>query len=175
MITINYKRTDNKLQIMEKLLQEVVKAVDTNQSIMVLCNQVESHTQNLKPSFHEVLESTGDRILERETFYTTKEVSEAMPVGIDASKVLHSGLEYKGKGVYTKPVPTEPHYVRIAIEKVKQGDFVRMIKGNRIQKETYTRGEYSSIMKMYLLNCESDISESRYLKKGTIVAHGFDY
>lgn len=59
-----------------------------------------------------------------------------------------------------------------AVEKIKIGEFVKR-KPNA--KKTFTRGEYCRESKRYILNDYGDISNSIYVKKGTLLVTSEDF
>tara|TARA_R110000822_G_scaffold11698_13_gene42497 strand:+ start:3931 stop:4140 length:210 start_codon:yes stop_codon:yes gene_type:complete len=61
------------------------------------------------------------------------------------------------------------------IEDVKAGEFIRIVTKNGPGREVYIKGDYQRDLKKWECDAESDISKSRYLKKGTLVLIGFDY
>jgi len=75
-------------------------------------------------------------------------------------------------------IENKSSHTPIAIEKVKKGDFIRLL--NRENAPVYIRGEYSTLdwprgKGRYECGAFDDISKARYLKKGTIVYIGFDF
>jgi hypothetical protein len=67
------------------------------------------------------------------------------------------------------------YYTTTTIENVKKGDFFKRIVNKQLAKEVYGAEGYCRETKKYTGAAESDISKCIYLKKGTVVAIGFDF
>lgn len=64
----------------------------------------------------------------------------------------------------------------VAIETVKLGDYVRLVRNGQPTKKVYLFEGYDRSEKRYAVtDCEDILGNSRYLKKGTMVYVGFTY
>lgn len=79
---------------------------------------------------------------------------------------FHCPNQLKSKTMTTTDLKTE------AVENIIIGEFVRL-KAN--SKKTYTRNKFCQINQAYELSNYEDISDFKYVKKGTHLFIGFDY
>lgn len=62
-----------------------------------------------------------------------------------------------------------------AIETLPMGEYVRIVSGGVEGKKVWINEGYCRRNKGYMLVAFSDHCQEKKLKKGTIVAHGFEY
>lgn len=62
-----------------------------------------------------------------------------------------------------------------AIESLPKGEFIRRIIAGKETQKVYQYAGYCRLNKRYQLDDTDDCSRAIYVKKGTIVSHGFTY
>tara|TARA_R110001632_G_scaffold229359_1_gene365397 strand:+ start:198 stop:467 length:270 start_codon:yes stop_codon:yes gene_type:complete len=63
----------------------------------------------------------------------------------------------------------------VKIEEVKKGDFFKRLRKGEPSSKVYAKGGFDRFEKKYIGEDWDDISREIYLKKGTLVAVGFDF